>query len=100
MHKVKDKMTRELTKEVKDMDRENNEVSELVAVLALVQLEVVREAMDIVGRLTRWSRRWPSFSEPKLTPGAPAFTHQVWVYREQFNMDFLAQIFFLASIHV
>ena len=39
MHKVKDKMTRELTKEVKDMDRENNEVSELVAVLALVQLE-------------------------------------------------------------
>ena len=70
---MKDKMTRELTKEVKDMDRENNEVSELVAVLALVQLEVVREAMDIVGRLTRWSRRWPSFSEPKLTPGAPAY---------------------------
>ena len=100
VHKVKDEATRELTKEVKDIVRENNEVSEMVAVLVLVQLEVVGEAMDIVRRLTRWSRRWPSFSEPKLTPGAPAFTHQVWVYREQFNMDFLAQIFFLASIHV
>ena len=27
-------------------------------------------------------------------------THRVWVYREKFNIDFLAQNFFLASIHV
>ena len=27
-------------------------------------------------------------------------TPRVWVYREKFNIDFLAQIFFLASIHV
>ena len=27
-------------------------------------------------------------------------THRGWVYREKFNIDFLAQNFFLASIHV
>ena len=27
-------------------------------------------------------------------------THRVWVYHEKFNIDFLAQTFFLASIHV
>ena len=27
-------------------------------------------------------------------------TPRVWVYREKFNIDFLAQNFFLASIHV
>ena len=27
-------------------------------------------------------------------------TQPVWVYREKFNIDFLAQFFFLASIHV
>lgn len=42
---MKDKVTREV-------------ITELVAVLTLMQVEVVGEVM--VGRLTRWSRRWPS----------------------------------------
>ena len=47
VHKVKDEATRELTKEVKDIVRENNEVSEMVAVLVLVQLEVVGEVICV-----------------------------------------------------
>ena len=45
VHNMKDKVTREV-------------ITELVAVLTLMQVEVVGEVM--VGRLTRWSRRWPS----------------------------------------
>ena len=49
VYKLKDEVTRELTKEVRDMAEEKNEGPELVAMLAMVHVEVVGEAMDLVG---------------------------------------------------
>ena len=44
---MKDEVTRELTKEVKDIVGELNEVTELVAMLTLVQEEVVGEVICV-----------------------------------------------------
>ena len=47
VHKVKAEVTRELTKEVKDIVGELNEVTDLVAMLTLVQEEVVGEVICV-----------------------------------------------------
>ena len=60
-----------------------------------------RLSKHLIGASPKWTfqKKNQNFAQFWKSP-CDSGTHQVWVYREKFNIDFLAQNFFLASIHV